>query len=214
MLEFCSQGSSSPQKLLHFEVLNIQMYPDTSMAGIGWTRNALATPSSRFTTSPSADSCRFMRTIALHTWDKPRILFHKYEKITNSVDHMDTTAHTAHFYKPHMNSIDNVQHCYVCGMRMRMLSLDAKIFVYFLGARLFLQSHAAKILPSSLPTSPVRAHWIIFIFYITHQLIIFYYWASPVRVQKSEINWLPNLTLWLAVKRETADTVKNMRAEH
>ena len=29
------QGSSSPQKLLHFEVLNIQMYPDTSMAGIG-----------------------------------------------------------------------------------------------------------------------------------------------------------------------------------
>ena len=56
------------------------MYPDTSMAGIGWTRNALATPSSRFTTSPSADSCRFMRTIALHTRDKPRILFHKYDK--------------------------------------------------------------------------------------------------------------------------------------
>ena len=80
------------------------------MAGIGWTRNALATPSSRFTTSPSADSCRFMRTIALHTWDKPRILFHKYEKITNSVDHTDTNVHTAHFYKPHMNSIDNVQH--------------------------------------------------------------------------------------------------------
>ena len=110
MLEFGTHGSSSPQKLLHFEVLNNQMYPDTSMAGIGWTRNALATPSSRFTTSPSADSCRFMRTIALHTWDKPRILFHKYEKITNSVDHMDTTAHTAHFYKPHMNSIDNVLH--------------------------------------------------------------------------------------------------------
>ena len=107
MLEFGSQGSSSPQKLLHFEVLNIQMYPDTSMAGIGWTRNALATPSSRFTTSPSADSCRFMRTIALHTRDKPRILFHKCALVWTTWILLNI-QHTC--YKPLISSIDNVLH--------------------------------------------------------------------------------------------------------
>ena len=88
------------------------MYPDTSTAGIGWTRNALATPSSRFTTSPSADSCRFMRS-AHHCTTHTRQTTYPVSQIwqiTNSVDHMDTTAHTAHFYKPHINSIDNVLH--------------------------------------------------------------------------------------------------------
>ena len=106
-----------------------------------------------------------MRTIALHTRDKPRIMFHKYAEVwtTCILLHIQHTG-----YKPRMSTVIG-QESTLLGMwyaQLRMLSLDANIFVYFLGARLFLQIHAAKILPSSLPTSPVRAHWIIFIFYI------------------------------------------------
>ena len=144
-------------------------------------------------------------------------------QITNSVDHMDTTAHTAHFYKPHMNSIDNVQH-WTCDQACLTTATYVvcecacchltQIYSYiFLEQGCFCRVMQQRFFPLRCQHLP-RAHWIIFIFYITHQLIIFYYWASPVRVKKSVINWLPNLTLWLAVKREPADTVKNMRAEH
>ena len=52
-----------------------------------------------------ADSCA-----PLHYTHETTYPVSQIWQITNSVDHMDTTAHTAHFYKPHMNSIDNVLH--------------------------------------------------------------------------------------------------------
>ena len=109
MIEFGSQGSSSlyskAATLWGSEYPNVPRYLD------GWYRLNPKCPRDPVLPFYDVSLRGFLPIHAHHCTTHTRQTTYPFSQIwqiTNSVNHMDTTAHTAHFYKPHMNSIDNV----------------------------------------------------------------------------------------------------------